>query len=84
MKKTLQNNTPVMALVCSVLGHHYVVTATITQHIHEYKCTCCGKEVTDTDKGFLTELTSKQREINKILYSYVQRRSNRITNKLSA
>lgn len=73
-----------MAFVCSILGHHYKVTNQITKHISEYHCTCCGKEVTNTDKGFLTELTLEQRELNKKLYSYVKRRSNRMSNKLSA
>lgn len=84
MQKTNRSKSPIMALVCAVLGHNYVVTSEITSHINEYKCSCCSKEVTETDKGFLTDLTTKQKEVNQILYSYVQRRRNRVVNQLSA
>lgn len=84
MQLTANHKSPVFTLICTLKGHDYVVTSRITSHINEYQCRCCGKEVTDTDKGFLTELTFKQKEINKILNSYVQRRKKRITNKLTA
>jgi DNA-directed RNA polymerase subunit RPC12/RpoP len=83
MKNTNATKSPVMTFMCSVLGHKYSVTTKITKHISEYKCSCCGKEVADTYKGFLIDLTSEQKQVNKILFTYVQRRRNRLIKQLS-
>ncbi len=83
MKISSSPKTSVKSLVCSIFGHHYIVSTKVTNYINEYKCTCCEKEVTNTDKGLLIELTSKQKQLNSPLYSYVQRRSNKNINQLS-
>lgn len=63
--------------VCSTFGHHYSVTRRVTDHINEYKCKHCGKEVTDTFTGDIEILTMKNKEINAVLASFIQRRAKR-------
>ena len=59
------------------MGHDYMVTNKITNHINEYECANCGKEVCDNTKGYLEELTLKQREINETLSGFFQKRNKR-------
>ncbi|RNC88029.1 MAG: hypothetical protein ED556_02230 [Winogradskyella sp.] len=54
-------------LYCDVFGHNYKLSKQITYHVKEYKCSCCGKEVTTNSNGYLTELTPKFRDINAAL-----------------
>ena len=65
-------------LVCSVIGHRYRVSKRVTRHIKEYRCTCCGSEVTDTASGELTKLTAQIRETNTFLANFHQRRRKRV------
>lgn len=65
----------VKALFCSFIGHRYRITLRITQNINEYKCSCCGKEVTDNAEGKLTTLTQQFRELNIALADFSRRRS---------
>ena len=55
---------PLMGLICSTIGHDYIVTRKITNHINEYKCASCAKEVSDSYSGKFEDLTYKRREIN--------------------
>jgi hypothetical protein len=32
-------------VICQIFGHHYSVSKKVTQHIKEYKCIHCDKEV---------------------------------------
>ncbi len=64
-------------LLCSTLGHDYVVTRKITNHINEYKCTNCGKEVTDNFSGRLESLTYKTKELNTSLAHFFQKKMRR-------
>ncbi|MDC8002621.1 hypothetical protein POV27_01035 [Aureisphaera galaxeae] len=64
-------------LLCSTLGHDYVVTRKITNHINEYRCTNCGKEVTDSMTGRLEILTSKTRQLNTSLADFFQKKMRR-------
>jgi len=63
--------------VCSTFGHHYKVSRRVTNHISEYTCAHCGKEVTDTMTGDVESLTVKNKEVNAILASFFEKRSAR-------
>tara|TARA_R110002020_G_scaffold125442_2_gene282701 strand:+ start:203 stop:448 length:246 start_codon:yes stop_codon:yes gene_type:complete len=69
-KVTPQNRPPILSLVCTAFGHDYIVTRKITDHINEYKCACCGKEVSNSYSGKFELLTRKQREVNECLSSF--------------
>ena len=75
--KTMNTHSPkktvsIFGIVCSAIGHKYKVTRKVTNHINEYKCSHCGKEVTDNMKGNLEVLTFKTREINSAVSSFYQ------------
>ena len=53
--------------ICSILGHHYIVTKNVTNHIKEYSCVHCGREVTTDVNGNLSLLTPENKEINSTL-----------------
>ena len=65
-----QNRPPILSLVCTALGHDYIITRKITDYINEYKCNCCGKEVSNNYSGNFESLTQKQREVNECLSSF--------------
>jgi transposase-like protein len=50
-----------------MFGHDYRVTRKVTNHVKEYTCTNCKKELTVNASGDLTELTPKFKEINDVL-----------------
>jgi predicted nucleic acid-binding Zn ribbon protein len=80
MKKRTTN--PMMALKslsCSAFGHRYQVTQKVTNHINEYECTHCGKEVTDNVNGYLDELTIKTKKINATLSNFLEKKRSRVT-----
>ncbi|MEZ4875389.1 MAG: hypothetical protein R2793_08055 [Flavobacteriaceae bacterium] len=64
-------------IVCSTFGHHYKVTRKVTNHINEYKCSHCGKEMTDNFSGKLEVLTLKNKEINTSLASFFEKKMKR-------
>jgi hypothetical protein len=66
-------------IICTTVGHNYKVTRKVTNHINEYKCSHCGREVTDNISGNVELLTNKMREVNSNVSSYFKRRSNRIS-----
>lgn len=59
---------------CSIFGHNFKVSKNVTNHIHEYKCTHCAMEMTDTANGFLARLTPKFKETNNYLAQVHKRR----------
>ncbi len=59
---------------CNLFGHHYSVSKKVTQHINEYKCIHCGKEVTTDVSGHLSILTPELQDINNTLKSIYQKR----------
>ncbi len=65
--------------VCSAFGHDYIITRKVTNHINEYCCTHCGKEVTEDYNGKLEVLTVKNKEINSSLASFFQKKMKRRT-----
>lgn len=54
-------------LHCSVFGHNYVVSKSVTNYVKEYKCTYCNKQWTTNSNGNLIPLTPKFKEINAVL-----------------
>ncbi len=52
---------------CKMFGHDIGMTREVTYHVKEYICKNCRKEFTTSSSGNLTELTTKYREINKVL-----------------
>lgn len=82
-KATLKHPNPLMSVACSIIGHGYHITNKITNHINEYKCKNCGKEVADNTQGYLEELTQKQREINKTLARFFNKRNRKTVTQLT-
>ncbi|TYA70133.1 DUF1660 family phage protein [Seonamhaeicola marinus] len=66
---------------CSLFGHDYEVTKKVTEHVKEYTCTRCKKQLTTNSNGELTELTPKFREINLILERIHNSRKERLKGK---
>ena len=64
-------------IVCNTLGHDYVISRKITDHISEYKCTNCGKEVTDNFSGRLENLTFKMKKVNTSLALFYEKKMRR-------
>lgn len=54
-------------LYCDLFGHDYQITKKVTNHVKEYTCKCCKKQLTTNSNGRLTELTPKYQEINSAL-----------------
>lgn len=59
---------------CNLFGHHYSVSKKVTQHIKEYKCIHCNKQVTTDVSGNLSNLTPELKDINKTLAIIYQKR----------
>lgn len=77
MKKAINHyGDRLSAIFCSIFGHHFGVSKNITQHIKEYKCVHCNREVTTDASGHLSELTPELQDINNTLqYIYQKRHS---------
>jgi hypothetical protein len=77
----MENKKPLLfspgAWICAIIGHRFEVSQNITQHIKEYRCSCCGEERTDTAQGLMEKLTPKFRETNEFLSNYYKRRCSR-------
>ena len=52
---------------CSLFGHEFKFTKTVTCHVKEFKCRQCNKQFTTDESGNLTSLTPKHQEINSVL-----------------
>ncbi len=70
-------------IICSFFGHRFRVSNIITDHIREYKCDCCGEELTDTANGVVAKLTPRFRETNAFLAKIHERRSKRVLSEAS-
>ena len=64
-------------IVCSTLGHDYAISRKITNHINEYKCTKCGKEVTDNFVGRVENLTFETKQVNTSLALFFEKKMRR-------
>jgi hypothetical protein len=61
-------------ILCNIFGHHYSVSKKVTQHIKEYKCVHCDKQVTTDVSGNLSILTPELQDINKTLEKIYRKR----------
>jgi DNA-directed RNA polymerase subunit RPC12/RpoP len=64
-------------IVCSTFGHDYLITRKVTNHIKEYRCSHCGKEVTNNFSGSLENLTTKNKRINSTLALFFEKKMKR-------
>ena len=64
-------------IVCGTLGHDYVISRKITNHINEYKCTNCNKEVTDNFYGRIENLTFQTKKVNTSLALFFEKKMRR-------
>ncbi len=79
MKKST-SLTPIK-LYCDFFGHNYKMTKKVTNHVKEYTCKCCKKQLTTNSNGKLTELTPKFQEINSALERLYNNRTMRLKQK---
>ncbi len=68
-------------LYCDFFGHNYKMTKKVTNHVKEYTCSCCKKQLTTDSNGKLTELTPKYQEINSALERIYNNRMMRLKRK---
>ena len=66
-KRPIGQGNRIKGALCAVLGHEYVVSREITQHIKEYRCIHCDKQVSGDEDGQLRQLTAEKIEINNTL-----------------
>ncbi|PWL39758.1 hypothetical protein DKG77_02705 [Flagellimonas aquimarina] len=74
---TTQHGNKFSSFFCNLFGHHYVVSKRVTEHIKEYKCLHCQKEVTTDVSGKLSALTPQMQDINSTLEDMYRKRHNR-------
>lgn len=67
-------------ILCSFFGHKMVTTRNVTNHFKEYKCSCCGLELTNDLKGHKTFLTPELKDINETLIYIYQKRHYSLNN----
>jgi hypothetical protein len=72
--------TPIK-LYCELFGHNFQMTKKVTNHVKEYTCKCCKKQLTTNSNGRLTELTPKYKEINSALERIYNNRTMRLKQK---
>lgn len=61
-------------IICATLGHNYSISRRVTNHINEYKCSHCGREVTDSASGNVELLTNKLKELNSSLSIFFEKK----------
>ncbi|MCF1190581.1 hypothetical protein LRR18_03215 [Mangrovimonas sp. AS39] len=83
MNKNVNTNRSfsITRMYCDLFGHHYEVSKKVTQHVNEYTCKCCKKQLTTNSNGNLTILTPKYREINNLLEEMYSKRLLRLKEK---
>ncbi|MDB9720334.1 hypothetical protein OAA67_00475 [Winogradskyella sp.] len=72
---------PPTKLYCDFFGHKYEISKKVTNHVKEYTCTCCKKQLTTNSNGKLIELTPKYQEINEALSRIYNNRMMRLKQK---
>ncbi len=65
-------------IFCLAMGHKFIPSRKITNHIHEYKCSVCDLEFTDDDEGNKTFLTPELKDINETLFQFCQKKLQRV------
>ncbi|PQJ16191.1 hypothetical protein [Aureicoccus marinus] len=76
-KRPIGQGSKIKGALCAVLGHEYKVSREITDHIKEYTCMHCQKQVCADVNGQLTQLTSEKIEINNTLRAIHFKRKSR-------
>lgn len=78
MKQDIPNQQfNLSSILCSTFGHRFIVTNNVTNHIKEFKCKTCHKEVTNVYSGELELLNFKNRKINACLSAFFQKKLQR-------
>ena len=79
MKTNSPNQKAFMfGIICTTFGHDYIITRKVSDHINEYQCSHCGREVTDNMHGTLEELTSRIKRVNTTVATFLAKRSSRL------
>ncbi|KPM31052.1 Hypothetical protein I595_3031 [Croceitalea dokdonensis DOKDO 023] len=82
MSKTITpDGNKLTGLFCNFFGHHFVVSKRVTEHINEYRCIHCQKQVSTDERGKLSTLTPQIQEINNTLEDMYQKRNRRSVRK---
>lgn len=76
-KATPKATSSIGRIICAAVGHNYKETNKINEVISEYRCTCCGQEVTENDQGYLEALTPKMKDINACLSAFIEKKMRR-------
>ncbi len=63
-----------LKVLCLLFGHDYLITRKVTDHISEYRCTHCNREVADNTSGNLEILTLKLKDLNSSLAQFFERK----------
>jgi hypothetical protein len=79
MKSSPKKHLTLSNLVCVAFGHDYIITRKVTNHINEYKCSHCGREVAENDTGHLEILTQKLKNTNSCLATFFQKKNRKIS-----
>ncbi|MFT4801692.1 MAG: hypothetical protein ACI93N_001467 [Flavobacteriaceae bacterium] len=66
------------SILCSTFGHKFIITNNITNHIKEFKCKVCNKEVTNVFSGELEALNFKNRKTNASLAKFFKKKLQRV------
>ncbi len=76
MSRTITpDGNKITGVFCNFFGHHYTVSKKVTEHIKEYRCVHCGKQVSTDERGKLAPLTQQLKEINNAVGDMYQRRN---------
>jgi len=68
-----------LSFVCATFGHDYTISRKITDYMSEYKCSHCGKEVSDNMHGTLELLTAKVKNANTSLATFYKKKTRKIS-----
>jgi hypothetical protein len=79
MNSSPKTKLSMFSLLCVAFGHDYIVTRKVTNHINEYKCSHCGREVAENDTGHLEVLTQKLKNTNSNLAIFFQKKNRRVS-----
>lgn len=79
MKSSPKKSFPLSSVVCLTFGHDYIITRKVTNHINEYKCSHCGREVAENDTGNLEVLTNKIKHVNSCLASFFEKKKRKVS-----
>tara|TARA_B100000809_G_scaffold266767_1_gene331385 strand:+ start:6636 stop:6878 length:243 start_codon:yes stop_codon:yes gene_type:complete len=75
---TLNQQFNLSSILCTTFGHKFIITNNITNHIKEFKCKTCNKEVTNAFSGKLEVLNFKNRKTNASLSKFFKKKLQRV------